>query len=424
MRDLADPTAPGAPVAQQLSAAVGALRTVAIEGQAAPKRLGGRYARIGSASVNDAGAVVFAADLVGSTTGAAIVRLANGRSTALVRARQPAPGGGRYAGFGAVDLGEDGRLLFQARLSECAASEGLFLQTPSGVELVAHAGPGCDYATFEQLSLVSYPLDGGAYFRLSYVVRRADGARSLVIWPSYRAPSTVLTSGQSAAGGVVEDFSASRLAFAACLVVRVRRDSTIRHVAVLASEDQLISGPRLRDGAGLPQLGRISRLLAAPAMYVHYGFVAAELDDGRTVLLSRSGGAEPEVVAHSGEPAPGLPERRIARFGPPLANHGLPDAGPCGVCSVVTLDDGTTALWLAVLTGQQPITGAAVTPLLAGDDTDDRTPVRLDTFAPVKLTNTGKLLLASTVDIDGRPRNALLTIDKLFDWHQSLALSG
>src|SRR5262249_5554773 len=153
-------------------------------------------------------------------------------------------------------------------------------------------------------------------------------------------------------------------------------------------EDQVIWGSRLRDGGRLPGFGRIARLLGPPGMYIHHGFVAAELDDGRTVLVTRSGGTDPEVFAQAGDPVPGLATRRIDRFGPPLANHGLPEGGPCGIVSVVTLAGGTTALWLGVFTSQQPMAGAAMIPLVAGEPTDDEPAVRVETFRPVKLTNT------------------------------------
>lgn len=48
----------------------------------------------GFASVNDAGVVVFVADLTGSRVTSAIVRSANGRNTILASAGEPAPGVG------------------------------------------------------------------------------------------------------------------------------------------------------------------------------------------------------------------------------------------------------------------------------------------------------------------------------------------
>jgi hypothetical protein len=383
---------------------VGDLRTVAVAG--------GVYRRIGSASVNDAGTVVFAADTAG---GSGIVEVRKGRSQVLVREGQAAPGGGRFASFGEVDLGDDGSLLFQATLCQTEATEGVFLRTAGGIRVVARA----EAASYHGLTLVAYRLPSGPYHRLGYVADTPDGRSSLVIWPSYRGPSTVLTTGDTVAGGVLEGFSVSRLGFAVCAVAQVRSDTGARRLALLASEDQLIWGAQLQDGARLPDLGRISRLLHPPGMYVHHGLVAVELDSGRTVLATRTGGSDPEVFAQSADPAPGIPDRQITRFGPPVSNHGLPDGGPCGIASMIELDDGTTALWLGVFAGQQPMIGAAVVPLVADDDTDDQPPAQVAAFRPIKLTNTGILLLRSSLDVEGKSVDGLVQLDRLFDWAQA-----
>jgi hypothetical protein len=403
--------------------AVGRLRTVAAAGQAGPDPTRERYTRIGPATVNDAGVVAFAAELDSSAANASsmIVTVTDGTSAVLVRSGERSPGGGRFASFGALDLGADGSLLFQA-LSGCDATEGVFLRTASGTRELARAGQptpvGSRYASFGGLTLTSYPLPSGPYFRLAYTARLTDGRTSLVIWPSYREPSTVLTTGDTVAGGIVEDFTTSRVGFAVCVVARVRRDSGARRVALLANEDQLIWGPRVRDGGRFPNLGRIARLLSPPGMYVHHGFVAAELDDGRTILTTCSG-ADPEIFACSGQPAPGMPGMYISSFGPPVANDGVPEAPLCGIASTIKLSDGSPALWLGVFPSQQPMTGAAVIPLVFGDHTDDPRPATVDAFTPTKLTNTGHLLLRSTLDLDGQATEGLLLLDHAIDWSAS-----
>jgi hypothetical protein len=403
-------------------AAVGDLRTVAVWGGPAPAELGGIYRRLRSASINDAGEVVFAAELGGSPAASAIVRVTGDRDTVLVRAGDPAPGGGRYEWFGEVDIGDDGSVLFQAELTGSQASEGVFLQTATGTKAVARSGDrspaGLEYTAFRGLTLTSYPLDGAPYFRLAYIAHTAGDRRTFVIWPSYRAPCTVLTTGDPVAGGELENFWISRLGFAVCVVAQVRRDAGLRRVALLANEDQLTWGSRLRDGGRFPELGRIGRLLEPTGMYVHHGVVTAELDDGRTVMATHPAGGDPEVFARAGDVAPGMPDQHITRFGPPVANHGLPEAGPCGVASVATLEGGAKALWLGVFTSQLPMAGAAVIPLVDGDETDDVPPASVSDFHPVKLTNTGSLLLWSALHTDGQPGEGLLVIDRLFDWYQ------
>ena len=403
--------------------AVGDLRTVIAAGT------GGGYTRIGSATVNDSGVVAFAAERTSSAAKATpvITTVSERTSVELVRAGEPAPGGGTFATFGEVDLGQDGGLLFHARLDGCDAPEGLFLQTASGIREVARVGQACPtgsaYASFAALSLTSYILDSGPYFRLAYTARLADGRAALVIWPSYREPSMVLTTGEQVAGGVVEDFTISRVGFAVCVIARVRRERGPRHVVLLANEDQLIWGSRLRDGGRFAGLGRISRIMGPPGMNVHHGFVAAELEGGRTILTTCSG-ADPEVFACSGDPAPGMPDRHIARFGPPLANDGVPEADLCGIASVITLSDRSSALWLGVFGSQRPMAGAAIIPLVAGDHTDDQqSPVRVDTFTPTKLTNSGNVLLKASLNLGGRNTEGLLLLDRAFDWYRPSPLA-
>jgi hypothetical protein len=391
---------------------------VAFRGAPAPEAVGGRYRRITSASVNDTGVVVFTADLAGSASASAIISIADGRCTVLARSGEPAPGGGRYDSFGELDLGDDGSLLYQASLAGCEATEGVFLRTASGTRAVGRAGEGTGIASFERLTLTSYLLPSGPYFRLAYLAHLADARTSLVVWPSYRDPRTVFTTGDTIAGGVLEDFTISRQAFAVCVIAHIRRDTGSRRVALLASDEHIVWGHRLRDGGRLPEVGRISRLCGPAGMYVHHGFVAVELDDGGTALVTRCAGTDPESFARSGVPVPDLPDRHIARFEPPVANHGLPEGGPCGVASVARLDDARSALWLGVFLGQQPMMGAAITPLVTGDYTDDDPAVRVDAFAPIKLTNTGTLLLRATADASGRPADGLLVLENLFDWHR------
>ena len=395
---------------------VGDLRLVARSGDQAPRELGGGCRRITAAAVNDRGVVAFAAQLRDARVAAAIVLTGAGPDAVLVRSGDPAPGGGRYASFDELDLGDDGCLLFRARLAGCSAAEGVFLRTASGVRVVARDGEpapgGGRYVSFGQLALTSFELGGGPYFRLAYVARTTRARQSLVIWPSYTMPGEVLATGTAAAGGVLDGVVISRLGLALCCVAEVRDGARVRRTALLASEHQLVWGDRLRDGGELPGLGRIARLIAPPACHVHHGYVAVELAGGGTALVTRPVGTDPEVFARGGDPAPGLPGGRIRRFGPPLANSGVPGGGPCGIASVVRLDGGDTALWLGVFGHRQPMRGAAIMPLFAGDHTDDRPPLPVEAFTPLALTNTGTLLLRATVA--GRP--SLLVLDRLFDW--------
>lgn len=107
-----------------------------------------------------------------------------------------------------------------------------------------------------------------------------------------------------------------------------------------------------------------------------------------------------------------------------MVNSGLPAGGRCGVASRVALGDGTYAIWLGVFAGQQPMSGAAVIPLVAGDHSDDQPPSRGDAFSPIKLTNSGHLLLKLTLDVSGRTVAGPLLLDHAFDWFGSFTGNG
>jgi hypothetical protein len=389
-------------------------RLVAVLGQPQLSGPDGYAGRVASASVNDAGEVVFVADTAGPASASALVHIAaQGHTTVLVRAGETAPGGGRYASFGEVDLGEDGRLLFQARLAGSEAVEGVFLRTGSGVRPVARAGGpapgGGHYAGFRQLSL-------GPDARLAYAARTTDGRTSLVIRPSHRGSCRVLATGTRVAGGVVEDFTVSRLGLAVCVVARIRYGVSKRRVALVADEDRLSPEPWLRDGGRLPGTGVVRRLVGPPAICFDRGYVGLALDPPASVpggghaLAARPAGGPARVLVCSGDPAPGLPGRRITGIGPPIANTGVP-GGERGIAAAVQLGRGQHALWLQVAGRPRRV----AVPLLAGGRTRGEPAVRVGACTPVKLTNTGILLVRSTVDIDGRRAEGLLLLGHLFD---------
>jgi hypothetical protein len=413
----------------------GGLRLVSVLG---PSSTAGRRqcpARTSWASVNDAGEVVFVADAAGPASASALVHVSPGGTTqVLLRGGEPAPGGGRYASFGEVDLADGGRLLFQARLTGCEAAEGVFLRTGSQVRAVARAGDpapgGGHYAGFRQLALGSYPSPAaGADVRLAYAGRTTDGRTSLVIRSPGRAPRRVMTTGARVAGGVLEDFTTSRLGRLVCVVARIRYGTSKRRVTLLASEDQLTGDERLRDGGELPELGGIGRLLTPPAICLHHAFVGLALEDGGQALVARAAGGPVRVLARSGDPAPGVAGARITKLGPPIANSGVP-GGVCGVVVAVQLSGGHTGLWTScgtappvirlVATGRASALRQARRPAAAHRSPDPQSAgpgdpaVRVEAFTPVKLTNTGIVMLRSIVDLGGRPADGLVILDRIF----------
>jgi hypothetical protein len=402
------------PATEPLS--VGDLQVVASDGGVGR----GEWAWIGPAAAGDAGEVAFVAGLAGSPAGSGIVRVAGGSVTVLLRSGDPAPGGGRYATFEQLDLGGDGCLLFRARLTGCDAGEGVFLRTPDGVQVVARAGDrspgGGAYESFGRLTITSWPMPTGRYFRLAFTARTDDRRQVLVIWPSYTDPVEALATGRELAGGVLERFVTSRLGLGLACVATLRRRNGRRRLAMLVSEDQLLWGESLHEGRYLAGAGRISHIGGQPAVHVLHGLLTVRVEDGGTVLSTCPAGGDPQVFAATGDPAPGLDGERIERFGPPVSNSGLPESRICGIASLVRLSGGADALWVGVFPYQQPMTGAAVVPLVAGDLTDDESAMAVKRFVPVKLTNDGLLLLRATLDGGGRTASGLVVVDRLLDW--------
>ncbi|OLB74020.1 MAG: hypothetical protein AUI14_24815 [Actinobacteria bacterium 13_2_20CM_2_71_6] len=428
-------------------ATVGELRTVVRVGDPAPGPLDdldagagpgrgqrpgdGRYERIGCAAVDDSGTVAFSADLAGS---GAIVLASGGVPSVVVRAGEPAPGGGRYRSFAEIDLADGGALLFRAGLDGCPAREGVFLRTPAGTRAVVRAGdpiPGGDgrYASFAQLTLASPggpdPLAPGKAeplalagkagpLALAYVARLDDRRTCLVQHPAHRGPMVSLMSGSELPDGAVAGFVISRLGLALCCVADVQRRTGPSRRALIVNESTVSSGDWLREGGDLPGLGRISRLLVPPAVNAQLGILAVRAGRRGALCTRPPAFADPVVLARTGDRLPGLPGERITRFGPPVASTSTGLQAPFGVASAVRLTGGRTGLWVGVFGSQLPMTGRAIAPLLTGEPTDDRPALAVRAFTPVQLGNDGTLLLRATFDSGA---DGLVVLDSLFDWY-------
>ena len=401
--------------------AVGALRAVAGAGDAAPAELGGTYQRLLAAAVDDSGAVAFGARL--ESAASAIVLLAGGSPRVIVRSGDEAPGGGRYRSFGALDLGDGELLAFAAQLDGCPRPSGVFLWTGhDGVRALARAGDpapaGGAYASFGQLSLTSWTAGDGPRFLLGLVARLADGRKAVVIQPSHGPALQRLTSGAALGEEVLDDVVASPVGTGGmCCVATTRgRRGRIRG-GLIVTDSLVLSTGLLREGSRMPGLGRVERLLAPPAISTQLGLLTVELDGGRGALCTMPPlVGDPEVLVRTGDALPGLPGERIRRLGPPVANAGEPGGRTFGVASVARLRGGRGALWLGVFRAQVPLRGEAIVPLLCDDRSDDRDGLPVRSFTPLKLSNSGILLLRGLLGQRGRLRERLLLLDGLFDW--------
>jgi hypothetical protein len=396
------------------------IRAVARVGDPAPEELGGTYEHLVAGTVDDRGEVAFSARLSGSAVRGVIVQVSQQTPRVVARTGDEAPCGGRYRSFGAVDLACDGSLLFHAKLDGHAAAEGLFLRTRRRVRTVAVAGaptPGgaTTYASFSQPTLADAGPGSGGLPALAFVARLADGRTCVVQHPAHRAPVITLASGTELPGGSVEDMVISRLGYGLCAIVRLRDGQRRFEQAVVVAESVVSCGDRLREGGRMPGLGRITRLLRPPAVNVQMGFVTLRAAGGRQALCSRPPAmADPAVLLASGDPVPGLGGERVAGLGVPVASASAALQSPFGLACPVRLASGRAALWLGVFHSQLPIRGAATTVLADRKPASDLSLPSVGRCTPVKLSNSGTLLLRT---LAGREGDGLVAVDGVFDWY-------
>ncbi|MGH9826943.1 MAG: DUF7453 family protein, partial [Blastocatellia bacterium] len=178
-------------------------------------------------SVSDSGDVAFSADLSGSAFTSAILLDSGGLARTLLRSGDSAPSGGSFKRFDELDLANGDFLLFRAELQGSAASEGLFLLTPQGVQTVQVAGdktngshPGLTYKSFASPNIVTFHNGPTSVFSVNLAFTASVNERNMkaLVWQDAgsAAPFTTLVTGDpiflTRQGDVLDDFSLFRLA--------------------------------------------------------------------------------------------------------------------------------------------------------------------------------------------------------------------
>lgn len=364
------------------------------EGDPAIAEVGGRFSKIACASLDDEGEVSFSADLSGAAVPSALFLRSKNRVRTLLRAGDPAPGGGRYMNFSDLDLASfrtDRRrevmLSFRAELESGPSQEGLFLWTRDGVRVIALAGTessrGGIFQSFARPTLVVAQTRSGPGFILAYEASLQSGARSVVVHPSYAEPLDTLATGDLLGEQEVLDFSLSRMAGCLSCVVQLRgKDGETAREVAFVNHGMTVHGGSLREGAQFSTLGTVRTIAGPPAVSLQTAFAAVDFANGASALVTADvlGGAQ--IFARSGDVSPGLPDDPIESFGPPISNAAFPLPCPPGLVAPVRLRSGRRALWSAVFSGVMPLQGEQrLLPLEGGD------------AVPVKLTNRGTLLL-------------------------------
>jgi len=122
------------------------------------------------------------------------------------------------------------------------------------------------------------------------------------------------------------------------------------------------------------------------------------------------------AVLLTGEKAPGHQDQTIADIGPPVASPVRKSPGfRSALASEVELSDGEKGIWVAILTpGFGPGFTINARMELLGGATGDATHPVLSSQKAVKLTDSGKLLIAGTVGEAGSARKGVFLLYGLF----------
>ncbi|MEK6302760.1 MAG: hypothetical protein AABO41_18780 [Acidobacteriota bacterium] len=414
------------------------LRVIAMELEAAPAEIGGSYAEIISSAVVDSGEVAFSARLSGSFVSNAIFLDSNGVTSAILRANDDAPGGGKYTTFGDLDIttvhpggGNMNLVMFRAEIDGGPAPEGIFLWSSEGVETVALAGQkslrGNTYKSFSSLTIESVSPTENQYKRV-FVATMEDGKKSVIFKASYDDVFEALTTGDvigPEANEVVDDFTVSRLGYSAACVVSVHRKKKKkdRYNKVITLDAFLAVGDALKEGVRFPELGKVKHVFGPPAMNFQQGYASIEFKSGVSALATRDIDGASEIIAKSGDVVSDPSGEVIHSFGPPISNNlhlvSMDQfgevTGPFGIVSPVRLSGGRAALWLGVFTSKVPsLEGAKRLLLIGGSAILDGQEVTLSAFSAVKLRNNGTLLVRGTIEDGNHERVALFVYEGLF----------
>jgi hypothetical protein len=423
--------------------------TIALEGDPAPAEIGGRYSKIESSAMSESGPdVAFSADVSGSSITSAILLNSSGTTRVILRSGDATPAGGTFAAFHELDVDDGEYILFRAELQGVPASEGVFLwQSPSSVQTVQLAGdktnnryPGFTYKSFSQLTLYSFTNLPGTPATYAFLATLEEDQMQAVVWDDLSQQYPTQTVAMSGSPGqfyisavvpnsVADSFAVSRLSasIGICLVIEGHQigKSSEFSIPVFISDtlgEMLTWDPtltqRLHTGAGklikleTPASTSVGELTYALGQFVKQG------RSGKAIVvdqLNQFGVLGPTVILQTGERFPALNHDKIEDLSVPVVNRGsFGVRTPDGLVATVQLSDGRKALWVGVLTIGVPRINVDSKLALLGGATNDTTQTVLSSFNPVRLSNTGTLLLSGAVGGAANPRNGIFLLSGLF----------
>ncbi len=192
-----------------------AIRRVAVTGQAVPG--GGIFDRFSVESlpivapINSKGQVAFFATVVRGRASEGFFLASGARLSKLVVDGDPAPGGGRFSGFGrhpVPALNDAGELAFSAAVAGSKAVEGIFVASPRGLKAVALAGgpaPDIQSGTFANVDTPTINDRGDVAF-LATVRRGRENLEAIYLYSGGRTRKVVAQGDPAPAGGAFAGF--------------------------------------------------------------------------------------------------------------------------------------------------------------------------------------------------------------------------
>jgi hypothetical protein len=238
----------------------------ALEGELVPGIPGGTYSAFGAPFQNDAGSVVFTADVAGGSfaSGLFLDSGATGAAVALVGDPAPDTGGGTYTDFGYPVVNDLGYVVFLSNVAGGTASGGVFLDTGGPEQAVAVEGGtapetgGGTYATVTSFGVLD------AVGRVAFSATLAGGTVGAGVFlfdPASGQTSAVALAGQTApdAGGAT---------FSEFGFVALNDAGQVAMQATLSdgSEGIFLASPIAASVPALPRSARIGLLLSLLAV--------------------------------------------------------------------------------------------------------------------------------------------------------------
>jgi hypothetical protein len=265
----------------------GTIRAVAVAGEPAPGIASGTFANLDFPALNDRGDVAFLATVRrGRETIEAIHLRTGGRVRKVVSQEDPAPAGGTFSAFGAPTLNNEGAVAFAAVVEGRSVPGGVFIATGHGVRMLAGAGEatplGGIFAKFSE----RVAIDSAGAVAFTALLRDAPVRSAIFVAEGDRQKKIAALGDAAPEGGVFSNFgfwpalgSSGAVAFTASIdpgppptAVYVSGPAGMKKVAGI--------GDPLPGGARLESFGLYPTVTMGPAGHITFTTSPTATGDG------------------------------------------------------------------------------------------------------------------------------------------------